>query len=188
MLEKILTIDKQILIFLNGLGSIQYDNFWLIVTKQANWTPFFLLLLYIVFKNIGWKQTLVLVVFVAILLTFTDQVTNGFKYYFERLRPVNDPEINQLLRIVKESKSFSFFSGHAANSMAAAMFLYQLLHKNYRYFGLIFIWPVFFSYSRIYLGLHFPTDLLVGYFFGASFGFGFYKLYQLTLTKYFKFN
>ena len=124
MLEKLLSLDTQLFIYLNGLGSETYDPLWLMITKQLNWLPFFLLLAYLIFKKLGAKQTLILLLFVAVLITITDQTTNLFKNGFQRLRPCNNPEINTFIRVVKKSNSFSFFSGHAANTMAVATFLY----------------------------------------------------------------
>jgi undecaprenyl-diphosphatase len=178
MFEKLIQLDKQLFVFLNGLGSPTYDGLWLIITKQAYWTPIFLFFLYLVFKKIGAKQTLILLLFVAVLVAFTDQVTNLFKNHFQRLRPCNDPTFNTIIRIVKGSNSFSFFSGHAANTSAVAMFLFLNFRKKYAYFWLIFLWPLIFAYSRIYLGLHFPIDILTGYFFGSTFGLLMFKIYQ----------
>lgn len=183
MFETLVNYDIKILVFLNSLGSESYDGIWLIITKQIYWTPLFLYLLYLVHKKIGLKNTLILMVFVAILITATDQITNLFKNHFQRLRPCNDPEVNSIIRLVKESKSFSFFSGHAANSSAVAMFLYLNFKKNYRYFWLIFLWPLVFAYSRIYLGLHFPSDILTGYLFGTLLGFLMFLCYQLFITS-----
>jgi undecaprenyl-diphosphatase len=185
MIEKLLSLDERLFFFLNGLGSENFDGLWLLITKQAYWTPFFLLLLYFVYKKIGGKQTVFLVLFVAVLILFTDQITNLFKYSFQRLRPCNNPDINSFIRIVRTSSSFSFFSGHAANTTAVATFLYLNFKREYKYLGLLFLWPLVFSYSRIYLGLHYPLDILTGYFFGALFGFLFFKLYQTTQIKYF---
>jgi undecaprenyl-diphosphatase len=183
MLEKVITFDTQLFVYLNGLGSTTFDGLWLFITKQSNWTPFFLLLLYLVYKKIGVKSTLFLLLFITLLLVVTDQTCNLFKYTFQRLRPCNNPEINSVIRIVKSSDTFSFFSGHAANSMATMTFLFLLLKKQYRYAFLLFLFPLIFAYSRIYLGLHYPLDILTGYFFGASFGYIGYKLYQKYILK-----
>lgn len=185
MLEKVLSLDTDLFVYLNGLGSSQYDGLWLVITKQLNWLPLFLLLLYLIFKKLGTKQTLFLLVFIAILLTFTDQVTNLFKNGFQRLRPCNNPEINALIRIVKKSNSYSFFSGHAANSMAVATLLYFTLRQYSSYFTLLFLWPLIFAYSRIYLGLHYPLDIFCGYLFGIFSGFLFYTIYKKAQKKYF---
>ena len=185
MLDKLLSLDTQLFVFLNGLGSETFDGLWLFITKQSNWTPLFLLLLYVIYKKLGVKQTLFLLLFVAVLITITDQTTNLFKNGFQRLRPCNNPEINTLIRVVKSSKSFSFFSGHAANSMAVAAFIFFNFKDKIKFFGYIFLWPFIFAYSRIYLGLHYPIDILTGYLFGFTFGFLLFKVYKITQKKYF---
>ena len=185
MLEKILSLDEKLFIYLNGLGSETYDGFWLIITKQTSWIPLFLLLFYIIFKKLGTKQSLYLVLFVSILLLFTDQITNSFKNGFQRLRPCNNPTINTIIRIVQSRKSFSFFSGHASNTMAVATFLYLIFKNNFKYFWLLFLWPLIFAYSRIYLGLHYPLDIVFGYLCGAILGFLMFKVYQIAQEKYF---
>ena len=185
MLEKLLSFDTQLFIYLNGLGSETFDPFWLLITKQINWLPFFLLLAYLIIKKLGAKQTLIVLLFIAVLLTITDQTTNLFKNGFQRLRPCNDPSLNTFIRVVKKSYSFSFFSGHAANTMSVATFLYFIFKNKIKYFGVIFIWPLIFAYSRIYLGLHYPIDILTGYFFGFIFGFMMFSIYGLVHRKYF---
>jgi undecaprenyl-diphosphatase len=185
MLNKILDLDTQLFIYLNGLGSEAYDGLWLFITKQLNWISFFVVLLYLIYKKIGVKQSLYLLLFIAVLVTFTDQITNIFKNGFQRLRPCNTPEINGIIRVVKSSDTFSFFSGHAANSMAVATFLYFVMKRHYKYFGLLFLWPLIFAYSRIYLGLHYPLDIVCGFLFGAISGFLIFKLHQFAQRAYF---
>lgn len=185
MLEKILSLDKKLFIYLNGLGSESYDGFWLIITKQINWIPLFILLFYLIFKKLGTKQTLYLFLFVALLLLVTDQTTNVFKNGFQRLRPCNNPEINSFIRIIQVRKSYGFFSGHAANTMAVTTFLYLIFKDKIKYFGFLFLWPLIFAYSRIYLGLHYPLDIICGYLCGAILGFLMFKFYQLAKKRNF---
>lgn len=185
MLEKIKELDINLLVYLNGLGSETYDKLWLIITQQLYWTPFFLLLFYLIYKKIGAKQTLYILLFIAILIAFTDQTCNLFKHTFQRLRPCNNPDLKSIIRIVQVRTSYSFFSGHAANTMAVATFLFWILRRHFRYSGLIFFWPLIFAYSRIYLGLHYPGDILAGYFFGALFGSLLYLVYRKLKPQYF---
>ena len=184
MLEKIITLDKKLLIFLNGLGSPTFDNVWLMITKQAYWTPFFLFLAYLIYKKIGLKNLCIVILFIAVILLCCNTSVEFFKSYFHRLRPCNDPEIKGIIRIVHRSDSYSFFSGHASNSMATMLFLYLILKKHYKYIFLIFLYPLIFAYSRIYLGVHFPTDILTGCIFGTLFGIVFYTIYK----RFFKLN
>ena len=141
MLEKLLSLDTELFVFLNGLGSKGYDGLWLIITKQSNWIPLFLLLLYVIFKKLGAKQTLYLLFFVAILVTFTDQMTNVFKNGFERLRPCNNPEINSFIRVVQVRGSFQIFQSPVF--MAFGLCLQQNLSGialSSRHFIRLFIW------------------------------------------------
>lgn len=183
-MEELISLDKELFLFLNGLGSESYDEFWKIITKQLNWAPFILAVFYLVQRKIGWKNLGIVILFIAVLIAFTDQITNLFKYSFERLRPCNDTDVNGIARIIIHRDSFSFFWGHASNSMATTTFIFLLLRKYYKFTFLLFLFPLIFAFSRIYLGLHFPIDILVGYLFGATFGFGFYKLYAFLGRKY----
>lgn len=183
MQEKILQFDKELLIFLNGLGSPTFDDLWLIITKQLNWAPLFLLVFYLMQKKLGWKNFGYYILFTALLILVCDQTANLFKHTFERLRPCNDESINHLIRVVKTSPSYSFFSGHATNSMATAVFTFMILKKFYKHAYLLFLFPLIFAYSRIYLGLHFPSDIVTGYAFGATFGFICYKLYRKYILR-----
>lgn len=183
MLEKIIDLDKSLFVFLNNLGSEPFDAFWLLLTKQFNWIPFFLILAFILYKKTGTKQLLVALFTIAILITFTNEITDVVKFNVQRARPCNDEELTGLIRVVKDSDTFSYFSGHAANSMAAMMFLFLILRQHYQYSYLLFLYPLIFAYSRIYLGLHFPLDIISGYVFGSLTGILFYRIYILTSTK-----
>ena len=133
MLEKIVQLDKQALVYLNGLGSEQWDPIWLVITKQLYWAPFFLFVFYWLQKKIGWKNFGYYVLFIAVLVLMCDQTVNLFKYGFERLRPCNDLEIGEIIRRVKKSSSFSFFSGHATNSMATTVLTFLILKRYYKH-------------------------------------------------------
>jgi undecaprenyl-diphosphatase len=185
MIDRILQWDKELFVFLNSLGSERYDWLWLIITRQINWIPVFLIIAYLVFKRLGWRHAIMIMVIMALLITFTDQTTNLIKNYFQRLRPGNNPEFVHIIRIVQKRNSYSFFSGHAANSMAAAVLLYRIMKPYLKYMGFIFLWPLIFAYSRIYLGLHYPFDIMCGYIWGTLTGLLFYQLYKFARNKYF---
>ena len=176
--------DKNLFVYLNNLGSEQYDPLWLLITKQTSWIPLFILLFYLVYNKLGRKQSLYLLFFVAVLIAFTDQLANVSKNHFQRLRPCNNAEIICIRKVLVRN-SFSFFSGHAANTMAVTVFLFNTLRHYFKYFVLLFLWPLIFAYSRIYLGLHYPSDIVFGYFVGALNGVIFYKIYQSAQRKYF---
>lgn len=184
MLESIIEKDQQLLIYLNGLGSTFWDPFYMYITHQINWWPFFVLIIFLLLKKISLKQFGLLVLVLAVFFLFTDQTTNLIKNSVERLRPVNDPLIEPYLRIVRKAGSFSFFSGHASNSSGATLILFLILRKYYRYAWVIFFFPLLFAYTRLYLALHYPLDILCGYIFGISSGFMFFYLFKYLNNKY----
>ncbi len=183
-LEKIIQSDKELFIYLNSLGNENWDTFWIIATNQLSWIPLYLLFLFLIFKAFGWKKGFILLLLTIVLIAFSDQFANFIKNTFERLRPFKDPSINQYIRILKNSGGYSFYSAHAGTSTAVTTFMYLTLKNKYNYTYLFFIWPVLFAYSRIYVGVHFPTDIICGAFVGFFIGFGFYKLSLFILKKY----
>lgn len=185
MVDKILELDRELFVFLNALGSEKFDGIWLFITSQVNWIPVFLIFAYLVFKHLGWKHSILILVMIALLITLTDQTTNLFKNGFQRLRPGSDPDLAHLIRAIQTRKSFSFISGHASNSMASAMFLYMVLKPHVKYMGFIFLWPLIFAYSRIYLGLHYPLDILCGYIWGVLMALIMWQVYKRSHKQIF---
>lgn len=185
MLEKLGALDRKLFIWLNSLGSETWDPLWLIITKQVSWIPIFAIVIFLAFKRLGWKHALMVVGLIGLLVLFTDQSTNLIKNSVRRLRPGSDPAIADIIRAIQKRHSFSFISGHASNSMAVAFFAYRVLHPYLKYIGFFFLWPLIFAYSRIYLGLHYPGDILCGYLFGLFMGWLMLKLYIFLRDKYF---
>jgi len=182
-LEKIIQYDKDLLVYLNSLGNENWDTFWMTITNQFSWIPLYLLFLFLINKSFGWKKGLSLLLLTALLVTFSDQFTVFIKNYFERLRPNQDTSINEIIRILKNNKSFSFLSGHATTSTAVSLLIHLSLKKDYKYTLLFFIWPLLFAYSRIYIGVHFPIDVIAGSVLGVLIGFIFYRLSLKLLLK-----
>jgi undecaprenyl-diphosphatase len=183
-MEQIITWDTQLFLFLNNLGSESFDGFWMFVTKQLHWIPLFILVFYLIFKNIKRNELLLLVILLAVLITFVDQSTNLVKFTFERLRPCSNPDLAGKMRAVIIRDSFSFFSGHASNSMATTVLIYLITRPFFKYGYLFFVFPLVFAYSRIYLGLHFPLDIICGYAFGALSALGAFKVFEKLRTRF----
>ena len=183
LLENIIQKDKELLIFLNAFGNESWDFFWLTITNQFSWLPLYAIFFYLIFRSYGWKKAIALLIFTALLITFSDQFVNFIKNFFQRIRPNNDPSINQIIRIIKNSGGYSYVSGHATTSVAVSLFVYLTLKEQAKYINLIFFWPLLFGYSRIYVGVHFPIDVLSGFLLGAIIGWIFYKLSLLILKK-----
>lgn len=188
MLDQLLELDKNLFLYLNNLGTDTWDNLWLIITNKLTSIPLYATLLFLIYKKYGWKALLLLVFVVAGLITFTDQITNVFKDAFQRARPCRAEGVMDVMRYVApRCGKYGFFSGHASNSMAVAIFTGLLLKpyfKNLIY--LLLIWSFIVAYSRIYVGVHYPLDIICGLTFGAIGGFGFYKLYMYILYRYIK--
>jgi len=187
LLESLLKIDTDLLIFLNNLGSERWDGFWLALTNQFNWSPLFVFLLVVIFKKFGWKSGLSMVLFLIILVTFSDQFTNLIKNTFERPRPCNSLAVShQIRKFVYKPGGFSFYSGHASLSMTFSFFIILLLKNYYRHIQFLVIFPLVFGYSRIYLGVHYPMDICTGFLVGLLFGYLFFRLQKkLRLTTRF---
>ena len=184
MLESLLDWDKRTLIFLNGLGSDAYDPFWSLATDIATWTPLFVLFFVLIMIQHRKKEGLLLSLVVLVLLLITHLVTDFSKDFFERLRPNNDQQVKDLIRILKYPQSFSFFSGHASTSFAVTTLVFLFLRKNKGWLSLLFLWPILFSFSRIYVGVHFPTDLLVGALVGILLAFITFWFARRTIIPY----
>jgi len=182
-LDQIIEKDKELLIFINALGSEQWDGFWLFVTNKFTWIPLYILITFLLFKHYGWRKALTLILLVALLVTFADQFVNLIKNYFQRLRPNNDPVLKNIIRIVKNSQDYSFVSGHATTSFAVSVFMILSLKKWSKYIYFILIWPILFFMSRLYLGVHYPTDVTVGLLLGVLIGYLFYRLSLWGLNR-----
>jgi len=182
-IEKIITKDRELFIYLNGLGSEQWDAFWLLVTDKYTWLPLYVFLLFVLFWYYGWKKALVILFVTALLVTFTDQFVNLIKNSIHRLRPNRDPSLQDIIRILKNSGGYSFVSGHATNSFAVSTFMIAVLKKYNRLIYFVLLWPLLFAYSRIYVGVHFPIDIILGMLLGILIGYGFYKLNIYFLRK-----
>lgn len=179
MLESILQTDTDLFLFLNNLGTETWDGFWLFVTNSKSSIPIYILLLFLVYRKIGLKKTVLVLVSVGLLITVTDQLSNFFKYGVQRFRPCHNNDLDGLMRLVKNTcgGKYGYFSAHASNSFAVAVFFTLLLKKHFKYVGvLLLFWAALVAYSRIYVGVHYPLDILTGALLGSFFGWVFYRL------------
>ena len=172
-MESLIDLDKALFVFLNTLGSESFDFFWLLITNKKSSIPLYIILIYYIYKKLSFKNFFKYLFLIIILILLTDQTSGFFKDYFQRLRPCHDQNINTLIRIVKEGCGglYGFFSAHAANTFAVATFFYFTLNRYSKKFKYLFLWAIIVSYSRIYVGVHFPIDIIFGACFGITLGY-----------------
>ena len=173
MIDWLNTIDTQVFLALNGLHAPYFDAFMKLFTGKWIWVPMYAAVLFAVVRNYRWRQTLAVLVCVALAITIADQVcATLIRPEVCRLRPSNPANpLSEMVHIVGGYRggSYGFPSCHAANSFALASFLI-LLFANRKLSLFIFAWAVLNSYSRVYLGVHYPGDLLVGAIIGTAAG------------------
>ena len=184
MIEEIINFDEVFFLYLNSLGSSSFDFFWLLITnKFLNFIVYFSLL-FALYTRHGATKTLNIFLFALILIGVVDQSTNLSKLFFERLRPCYDQQISLLSRLVSShcGGKFGFFSAHASNSFALATF-FSFIFKNLKILRILIVFSaLLIAYSRVYIGVHYPLDIIIGAVMGTTFS----TTYIYFLNKYFK--
>jgi undecaprenyl-diphosphatase len=178
MLESLQSLDRTAFFFFNGLHTSWLDPVMYFLSKTGASLPVYALLLYLIIKTFG-KQSWIVLLGVALTILLSDQITSGLmKPFFERLRPTHDPALDGLVHTVNGYRGgkFGFASSHAANTFGLAVLLWLLLRNHYRHIGWLFLWAALVSFTRIYLGVHYPGDILVGALVGLTCGYVVYRL------------
>ena len=187
LFEQLINWDKSLLLHLNGM----HTDFWDIVMFQMSnkfiWLPLYVFLLYLVIRDYR-LRTIDVLISIALLITISDfSSVHLFKEIFQRLRPCHDSEIKPLLHLVYNECGglYSFVSSHAANTFALTFFLITVMGKKVKYLtaGMV-VWASIVSYSRIYLGAHYPLDVLCGAVLGIATGTLLGKLFMWYYSKF----
>ena len=185
-MEALSNIDTDLFLFLNGLHTSWLDKVMIAVTQMWVWVPLYLLLIYWTVKQYG-KRCWWIFLAVGILVLCSDQLSaHVCKPLFQRLRPCYNADLQDLIYLPKGMAGgrYGFVSSHAANTFAVAAFLTPALRKNRSWMGIVlYLWAFISSYSRIYLGFHYPGDILCGALLGILIGLILWKVFQLVVVK-----
>lgn len=188
-MQTLTDIDRSVLAFFNGSDSLFVDNLAVILTSGVTWIPLYLSLLYVVIKNNETMKQIMLVIGCVILsIVLSDGVADFIvKPMVERLRPSNDPLIKYTVNVVEgiRGNSYSFFSAHASNTFCIAMF-FSLLVRNKVFVVTMVSWSLINCWTRMYLGLHYPSDILVGLIWGGVSGSLAYYIYIKSYLRIYK--
>ncbi|MFT4736919.1 MAG: undecaprenyl-diphosphatase [Cyclobacteriaceae bacterium] len=167
MIDFLLDIDLSLFKSLNGLGSPYLDQVMILLSAKYIWVPMYLLLIFALYKKYGYHFWMPLT-YILIVFALSDHITSGImKPFFERLRPCNDPTIVDIYLPKGCGRKYGFASSHAANTMGLAI-SYLMLFGKRNWTVALLTWAILVSYSRVYLGVHFPGDVLAGMLVGSS--------------------
>lgn len=183
----LIELDKQLLLAINGSDSLFLDGFVKTLTTAATWIPLYLSLFYLVLKNNDNVKKIALIVACAGLCVFLAGSLNDLfvKPSVARWRPTHDPEIGMLVDVVNGYRggNYGFFSSHASNTFSIAVF-FSLLVRNHVLSFFLISWSLLNCWTRMYLGVHYPGDILVGLLWGGIVGTSMFLLYQKIDRRY----
>ena len=183
-LQNILEFDKELFLYLNSFHNNFWDTIMLMVTRKETWAPLYLIIIFYVVKNYRNKSILILL-FMGLTILASDQISVLIKESVQRLRPVHEPAIADIVHnVFRKGGLHGFVSSHATNMFAIFIFTTRIF-KNRSYFFLMLFWAVIVSYSRIYIGVHYPLDIIGGAFLGWLLGVIFYKLLMFIENHFF---
>lgn len=188
MIDLLKSIDKKWLLAVNGNHTENLDTLMWFLSNMIAWIPFYIFIIIVLFIKLK-KEAIPLILLVGLLILCSDQLASGiFKPLFHRLRPSHNPQIENLLHYVNNYRGgqFGFVSSHAINVFSLSFYLFFSIKNNIRWLSVtLFTWAIAVSFSRIYLGVHYPSDVIVPVFLSAGLGYAFSRFYDFVIKKYY---
>lgn len=178
-MDSLIHFDQQLLLALNGSDSVFWDGFWMTITTVGTWILFYLGLFIVLLRSNNMRQLLLIILMVGLAVLLADQGASGIcKPLFHRFRPTHEPALSGLVDVVDgyEGGLYGFMSSHAANGFALCTLLSLIIRYRWVTASMV-LYACITSFSRIYLGVHYPGDILCGGLWGVCCGFGVYYLY-----------
>ncbi|MBI2257906.1 MAG: phosphatase PAP2 family protein [Flavobacteriia bacterium] len=190
-MEKLIDIDRQIVLFINGANNPFIDELMWQISGRLIWIPLYLLIFFLAYKKFGWRLAVFYAVFTFSCFAFSDLLSNQIKYVFERLRPSHNEFFNGKLHLYQISRkefytggSFGFVSSHASNFFTLSFSFFLILGKTYpKMKYILFIISALVCYSRIYLGVHYLSDIIGGAIVGTFIAFIFHRFVWKKMFK-----
>jgi len=192
LLQQLDAWDRSLFLVINGLHSTFFDAVMWQVSEPQTWIPVYLFLLFLLKQRFGWKGLAWSVPVIALMVLCSDSGSVLlFKNTVQRLRPSHVEALNGSIHLLTDDKgelqrggSFGFVSSHASNHFAIAVFMIGVLHASVRGLApVLILWAVLIGYSRIYVGVHYPGDVLVGALYGAMIGWIFALLHTGVMMR-----
>lgn len=187
MIDWLEHIDREILFAINGAHSPILDQIMWVISEKYFGIPFYLLFVFLAYRFFGTKGMLLFILFGSLCVGLTDLTSKYlFKEVFLRYRPSHNFELKDQLHYVNNYKggTYGFISNHASNMFAVtsfALFSFSRFNKN-KLLLLFILFPVIVAYSRVYLGVHYPSDVIVGGLWGVFIGWIFFRIFNPLLT------
>lgn len=185
MLEKILVYERDAFFALNGSDSVFLDHFMWLYSGKAVWLPLAVFILLVLLYKKSWRESLLIVLAIVLVVTLCDQLASHVcKPLFTRFRPTHHPDFMEEVKTVFGYRGgrYGFISSHAANAFGFAT-LMSLIMRDKLLGWTLFLWAALTAYTRIYLGVHFISDIVPGMLVGLCFGYLVYRLYQYASVR-----